>query len=163
MRCTRLLAVLALLTNACATSQYVRGSADFTSTPQVGEHSGALPLTALVCVDPSGRIPSAGARLGDDCDLRGRWTAIHSRNGFGFAGGSAQLASATGRCELPTATGPIPIRVDAATLEMKGGAGGATNVTVGGTTSDARYVTYRFTGMYAGEASGGACERVLRE
>ena len=41
--------------------------------------------------------------------------------------------------------------------------GGATNVTVGGTTSDARYVTYRFTGMYAGEASGDACERVLRE
>ncbi len=150
--------LLALLTGGCATHQFVNGAVSYTSTPPVADHSGALPLTGTVCVDHNVHFPSytAGVQLGS-CKLAGRDNPARGR---GASGGSATLHDNTGDgCVLPTSTGDLPIRVDNATLQY---GGTAVDVTVGGTTNDGRYLTYRFTGTYGAEAPSNECDEVLK-
>jgi hypothetical protein len=70
----------------------------------------------------------------------------------------AGLHPVGGICELPTSAGPLPLRVSNATLQYEGQ---GVDVTVGGTTNDGRYVTYRFTGMLGADAPSGDCDLLL--
>ena len=152
-----LLIVPALLTSGCAVHQVANGTVSYTSTPPVADHSGALPLSSLVCVDDSHRVAehTAGVRLGS-CQLAG---FDHPHRGRGAtSGGETELHAVGGACELPTSTGPLPLRVSSATLQYEGQ---GVDITVGGTTNDGRYVTYRFTGMLGANAPSGDCDSLL--
>jgi hypothetical protein len=149
---------LALLTNACGVQAYARGAASYTSSPATADHSGALPLRTLVCIDPNTRdyARSVAIRLGDGCSLVGEYEA-HSGRGAS-PGGVGRLRS-DGECALPTADGSMPIRVTTSTFQMDLD---AVNLTVGGKTPDGRYVTYRFTGALGANVAEDPCKALLR-
>jgi hypothetical protein len=141
----------ALLTNACAVHQFVDGTVSYTSTPPVADHSGALPSTALLCFGSAGRPNhTAGIRIGS-CQLAG----FDNPN---RAGGDAALQVVGSECALPTLAGPLPLRVANATLQYTHH---TIDVTVGGTTTDGRYLTYRFTGTRGSDGASGDCDAVL--
>jgi hypothetical protein len=155
MRTSVVATFLAFLAPGCAVEQVVHGTVSYTATPQMAEHSGALPLTAVVCAKTS--TPArAGVRLGD-CVLRGAWIASRS-------GGTAPLLAAGPTCELPTRSGSIKLQIDSGSLTIEGNDyGGTADVAVGGRTDDGRYFTYRFTGPFAGPAEGDACDAVYAD
>ncbi len=62
------------------------------------------------------------------------------------------------RAGLPTSTGPLPLHVTNGVLQYEGE---GVDVTVGGTTNDGRYVTYRFTGVFGADGPGSACDSLL--
>jgi hypothetical protein len=97
-------------------------------------------------------------RLGESCTLVGWYDAHHGRGSA--PGGMASLAS-DGECELPTATGsmPISVRVTTSTFEVNLD---AVDLTVGGKTNDGKYVTYRFTGVVGNNEEGDQCSALLR-
>jgi hypothetical protein len=121
------------------------------------EHSGALPLQTLMCIPqmPQDLGRSVGIRLGTGCTLIGAYDA---RRGKGQGGvGVAQLVP-EGVCALRTRSTPLVVHVQNATLEVMGE---AVNVTVGGSSDNGRYVTYRFTGMMAGNDADAECDRLF--
>ena len=156
------LIALALLAGGCAwnpgagygaSRSYVVGVASYTMTPAVVGSSGALSLNAVACIAPrSSRTPRAGIQLGTHCALSGEWF------GARYGPTSVQLTSAD-RCALPGATGPIPVRMQTATLAFLGG---TVDVAAGGVTSDGSYIAYRFTGAVESGADPHACDEVLR-
>src|SRR5208282_152131 len=105
------LALLTLVTSGCiAQHGYAQGSVSYTSTPATAEHTGALLLLTLVCLDSAARHyrREARIRLGGSCTLAGPYEARHGRNST--RGGTASLVP-DGVCSLPTAAEPIPVRV----------------------------------------------------
>jgi hypothetical protein len=152
------MALPALLVSGCATThQFAGGNVSYTSTPPIADHSGALPLSTLVCVDDGRLAPkfSAGIRLGS-CQLAGFDHWRHPRGGV--VSGETEIYAVGGECALPTSAGPVPLTVQSATLQY---AGDGVDITVGGTTRDGRYMTYRFTGLLGAQASGDECEALL--
>jgi hypothetical protein len=147
------LAPFALLANACTWHPYVNGTVNYSTSPPLDGGFGALPLSTIVCARPVDSL--ASIRFGDQCTLSGAWMPV-GRHAFA---GIARLGS-HGECALPAANGMvIPLRGATATLQIFGE---AVDATVGGVTSDGRYVTYRFTGTAAGEAPEEACAGLKR-
>jgi hypothetical protein len=148
---------LALLTNACGLHAYARGAASYTSSPATDEHSGALPLKPLVCIDSNRKDNRILAvRLSEGCTLVGGYDP---REGRGATPGGMGSLKSYGACALPTASGPMPIRVTTSTFEMNLE---AVDLTVGGETTDGRYVTYRFTGALGDNKERDQCDALRR-
>jgi hypothetical protein len=154
MRRALVLLPFALLTNACAVHQFATGSVAYTSTPPAADDSGALPLAPLVCLGSARQAPTAAIRLGPTCTLTGVYEAHRGRY---TSGGEASLRSLDA-CALPTLSGTLPVRVESTTLQVNGK---AVDVTVGGTGTDGRYLTYRFTGLLGENDPSGDCDRIL--
>jgi hypothetical protein len=142
-------ALLALVASGCGLHAYARGAASYTSSPARAEASGALALKPLVCIDPETGV---AVRLSESCTLVGSYEARHGR---GAAPGGMAALSSDGQCALPTAEGPLPVRVMTSTFERNLD---AIDLTVGGRTQDDRYVTYRFTGVIGDNEEGDKCE-----
>jgi hypothetical protein len=144
---------LALLANACGVHAYARGAVSYTSSPSTTDLSGALALKPLVCIDSS---PAVAIRLSESCTLVGGYEA---RTGRGSTPGGMGSLTSEGECALPTSTGSLPIRVRTSTFERNLD---AVDLTIGGTTTDGRYVTYRFTGTLSENEEGDQCAALLR-
>ncbi len=114
-------------------------------------------MTALVCIDPKPDYGqhSVGVRLGDACTLTGFYEA---HTGRGVTPGGATRLSSSGKCSLPTRAGPLPLDVANTTLSVNGS---AVMVSVGGTTTDGRYMTYPFSGFLGEDAPSDECARTL--
>jgi len=148
------LLVPVLAISGCAVHQFADGTVSYTSTPAVADHTGALPLRSLVCIavrDPDQH--TAGVRLGS-CQLAGFNHAHPGRT----RGGESELRAVGGVCELPTSEGPLSLRVTNATLHYEGD---SVDINVGGTATDGRYVTYRFTGILGEDGPSADCDAVL--
>ena len=89
--------------------------------------------------------------LGDGCTLVGEYAAHEGRGSD--PGGTGSLTS-DGECALPTQTGSMPLRGTTSTFEVNHD---AVDLTVGGKTTDGRYVTYRFTGTMGDNAERDQC------
>jgi hypothetical protein len=148
---------LVLLPSACAQHGYAQGSVSYTTTPASADHSGALSLQALVCVDPTARDYRRAVRLGlgDRCVLVGPFTPEGGRQS---RGGMARLVP-DGVCAVPMATGNLALNEVTATFQE---IAAAVDITVGGRSADGRYVTYRFTGALDGDNDEGRqCDALL--
>jgi hypothetical protein len=143
----------ALLSSQCGIHAYAQGAASYTSSPATADHSGALALEPLICIDAQSGV---AIRLGGSCTLVGAYRGRHGRGST--PGGMGSLGDVD-ECALPTADGSIPIRVTTSTFERNLD---AVDLTVGGRTEDGRYVTYRFTGVVGDNAEGDTCDALFR-
>ena len=149
---TALLSLLPLLGFGVACSPlhpYIVGTVSYTAASPVASTSGALPLKAVACAVARTRI--VNIHLGDHCTLRGPLDMAQRAVTI-----TGRLVS-EGACALPGTGGDV-LSLPRATATFQN-VGDAVDATVGGTTDDGRYVTYRFTGTYE-DGPKDACERL---
>ena len=144
-----LLPLFSLCVGCFTPHPYVVGTVSYTAVSRVASTSGALPLRAVTCGGAGASM--ARIHLGDHCILKGLLQTAPRAASI-----SGRLAS-EGVCVLPGA-GVELLSLPTATATFQN-VGYTVDATVGGTTDDARYVTYRFTGTFE-EGPEDACERL---
>ncbi len=135
---------LAFALNGCATHGFFDGTVSYAANPPMADRAGALPLRALICLDPNYTPASRqiGIALGDRCHLFASTRTLPT-------------LTVEGTCALPTAAGPVTLTVRSALAQFQHR---SIDVTVDGTTSDGHYLTYRFTGVRGANDAGDECD-----
>jgi hypothetical protein len=146
------------LAGCSAMHERVEGPASYTSSTDAPGASGALVQRALVCTRKDHRLV---LQLSPACTLHGIWGATGRHT-------SSAIFDAGQTCDLPTAAGPIPVRLHLAfaTFMTPGDIGsGDIDVSLAAERRDMKgeIVTYHLRATSIGPEYGDACDVALAE